>query len=117
MTIQEGRFVSQSATSDQPASGVSFERLRTLLAPRSIAVVGASDRSMFSYMAHLNVEGYGFEGRVEVVNPKGGTAHGNPLVTQLSEMSGPVDIAYVMVPAAAVAPTLKELSRLGTKNA
>lgn len=55
---------------------VTSERLRTLFRPRSIALVGASDKSAFSASAFRNLVDFGFADRAHLVNRRGVEVHG-----------------------------------------
>jgi acyl-CoA synthetase (NDP forming) len=87
---------------------LSPERLRALLAPRSVAIVGASDRSAWSSGAFGNFATLGFEGAVHLVNPKGAIVHGRPATTSCREIGEPVDLALLLVGAAAVPDALAD---------
>ncbi|NDL59379.1 acetate--CoA ligase family protein [Phytoactinopolyspora mesophila] len=85
--------------------------LRVLWDARSIAVIGATDRPRA--LGRLPVEfllRYGYGGRIVPVNPKGGTVCGLPAATELTER---VDLALVMVPAAAVVDVVRRCGRVG----
>ena len=51
-------------------------RLDGLLRARSIALVGATERSAWSNGAFANFGRLSYEGRLHVVNPNGGRIHG-----------------------------------------
>ncbi|MFI6601543.1 acetate--CoA ligase family protein [Nonomuraea sp. NPDC050536] len=87
-----------------------------LFNPRSIALVGATDKSGWSISTLLNLRTHGFAGEVHLVNPRGGVVHGMPAHRSLSEIPGPVDLAYVMVPTGAVLPVLREGAKLGIRS-
>jgi acyl-CoA synthetase (NDP forming)/RimJ/RimL family protein N-acetyltransferase len=74
-----------------------------LLAPRSVAVFGASSRGAgvgAALLRHLR-EG-GFTGPIHPVHPRVSTVDGLPAVRSLRQLSMPVDLAVVAVPADAV---------------
>ncbi|HET8613948.1 MAG TPA: acetate--CoA ligase family protein [Actinomycetales bacterium] len=82
----------------------------------AIAVVGATDRAgALGRMPVEHLQRYGYAGRIVPVNPKGGTVCGIPAVTDLTEATaaGRVDLALVMVPAAATADVVREAGRAG----
>jgi acetate---CoA ligase (ADP-forming) len=81
--------------------------LRALFHPRSIALVGASDRSGWSAGTFGNLRGHGFGGPVHLVNPRAEVVHGEKAYPSLAAVPGPVDLAYVMVPTGAVLPVLR----------
>ncbi|MET7463101.1 acetate--CoA ligase family protein [Nonomuraea sp. NPDC005501] len=87
-----------------------------LFNPRSIALVGATDKSGWSISTLLNLRTHGFTGEVYLVNPRGGVVHGEPAHRSLSEVPGPVDLAYVMVPTTAVLPVLREGAAAGVTS-
>jgi acetate---CoA ligase (ADP-forming) len=87
--------------------------VRALFNPRSIALVGATDKSGWSINTLANLRTHGFAGPVHLVNPRGGTVHGEPAYRSLSDLPEPVDLAYVMVPTQAVLSVLREGAGLG----
>ena len=88
--------------------------LTRLLRPRSIAVVGASERDdSYAGETLLNLRGAGFAGPVWGVNPKRSSAHGFPCFPSLSELPEPPDAVVVGIPAAAVPEVVDEAGSLG----
>ncbi|RNL86611.1 acetate--CoA ligase family protein [Halostreptopolyspora alba] len=87
-----------------------------LFNPRSIALVGATDKSGWSAATLNNLRGHGFAGPVYLVNPRGGVVHGERSYRSLAELPEVVDLVYVMVPTTAVLEVLKEGAALGTAN-
>ncbi|MBF8189552.1 acetate--CoA ligase family protein, partial [Nonomuraea sp. K274] len=87
-----------------------------LFNPRSVALVGATDKSGWSISTLANLRTHGFPGPVHLVNPRGGVVHGEPAYTSLSAIPEPVDLAYVMVPTKAVLPVLREGAKLGIRS-
>ena len=78
--------------------------LGRLLRPRSIAVVGASERDdSYAGETLLNLRDAGFAGPVWGVNPKRAEAHGFQCFPSLSELPGVPDAVVVGIPAAGVA--------------
>ena len=90
--------------------------LRALWDARGIAVVGATDSA--GALGRLPVEHlvrYGYRGRIAPVNPKGGTVCGLPAWPTLTEAAagGAIDLALVMVPAAAAPDVVREAGVAG----
>ena len=56
-------------------------RLDGLFRARSVALVGATERSIWSQAAFANFARIGFAGRVHPVSRKGGVVHGSPAAT------------------------------------
>lgn len=112
---------SPSSTSfiEQLASGIaaSDASLSALLNPRSIALIGASDRSAFSRSAWTNLQSLGFPGSIYLVSRSGGIAHGRQTLTSCRAIRQPVDVALVMVPIMGIADVLRDLADCGTRYA
>ncbi|MEU8175787.1 acetate--CoA ligase family protein [Microbispora hainanensis] len=87
-----------------------------LFNPRSIALVGATDKSGWSISTLTNLRTHGFRGPVHLVNPRGGVVHGEQAHRSLSDIPGQVDLAYVMVPTTAVLTVLREGAKLGIRH-
>lgn len=94
-----------------------LQSLDRLFRPRSIALVGASDRSIWSVSAFDNLKRAGFEGRVVPVNPKGGVIHGVEAATSIAAIGEPIDAALLMVPEAVLGDTLQDLKTAGVGGA
>src|SRR5262245_23206438 len=55
---------------------INGERLTSLFRPRSVALVGVSDKSAFSMIAYGNLAQFGFADRTYLVNRRGTETHG-----------------------------------------
>ncbi len=93
------------------------KRLASLLNPRSVALVGASNKSMFSVLAYRNLVQFGFDDHTYLVNRRGVETHGRPTVTSCQEIGEPVDVAYMMVPQAGTLEALEDAAAAGIRNA
>jgi acyl-CoA synthetase (NDP forming) len=100
-----------------PTSGRSAEQLAAFFRPRNIALIGASDRSAWSQMIFSRFAMFGHEGKLFAVNRSGAAAHGLDGYTRCSDIPAPVDMAYIYVPAAAVAGALEDAGAAGIRNA
>ena len=80
------------------ASASGRSAMDRLFQPRSIALVGATERSIWSIAASDNLRRFGFEGRVHMVNPKGGTIFGVEAAASCAAIGEEVDAALLMVP-------------------
>jgi len=92
--------------------------LQALLAPRAVAVIGATERqgaSAFYVMRNLSENGYA--GRILPVNPKGGTIFGRPAAPSIAALSERPDVAVICIAAAQVNAALEEAGRAGIKAA
>lgn len=98
-------------------SGLMSHPLAALFSPRSIAFVGATERSIWTRAALANLRTLGYDGKIFLVNRKGGEVLGHPAVSTIRDIGEPVDIALLMVPSEALLETLPELSAAGIHNA
>jgi acetyl coenzyme A synthetase (ADP forming)-like protein len=79
--------------------------LSALLAPRSIAVFGASrDRHKIGSEILHNLVATGFRGPIYPIHPTAREIQGLPAFPSIARVSGEVDLAVVVVPAAQVEP-------------
>ena len=99
------------------SSAPSPERLRALLSPQSVAIVGASDRLGWSSGAFGNFASLGFDGALHLVNRNGGVVHGREAVTSCVEIGKPVDLAIMLVGARSLAPALEDVAAAGIPHA
>jgi acyl-CoA synthetase (NDP forming)/RimJ/RimL family protein N-acetyltransferase len=94
------------------------ESVRLLLAPRSVAVVGAGrERGSVGHAVLRNLLAREFAGPVYPVNPHAGHVAGVAAHASLDDIPGPVDLAVVVVPAAAVPEAIRDCGRKGVKAA
>jgi acyl-CoA synthetase (NDP forming) len=95
--------------------------LRLLWDAGSVAVVGATDRpGALGRLPVQFLQRYGYTGRVVPVNRRGGTVCGLPAATSLAEAvsaGGPIELALLMLPAAAVTRAVRECGEAGVRTA
>jgi acetate---CoA ligase (ADP-forming) len=92
--------------------------LTRLLRPRSIAVLGATDRpASYGAQALLNLEAVGYAGAVWGVNPNRSEVLGRPCVPTLSDLPEAVDAVVVAIPAAAVPAAIDQAGARGCGGA
>jgi len=90
--------------------------LRHVLAPASVAVIGAGQRPGSVGRAILgNIITGGFGGPVYAVGPGAAELDGVPGVPSAAELPGPVDLAVIAVPAPAVPGVAEDCGRRGVK--
>jgi acetate---CoA ligase (ADP-forming) len=98
-------------------SQITGDRLATLFRPRSVALVGAADKSVFSQLAYRNLVEFGFADRTYLVNRRGGQTHGRPAVTSCGQIGEQVDVAFLMVPQGGTLEAMSDASAAGIRNA
>ncbi|OZD18251.1 CoA-binding protein [Rhodococcus sp. 06-156-3C] len=91
-------------------------RVQRLFNPRSIALIGATDKSTWSSSTFGNLINHQFPGEVHLVNRSGGTVHGRNAYPRIADLPASVDLAYVMVPASAILQVVAELSEQGIRD-
>src|SRR5450631_2935044 len=97
---------------------MSTYRLDRLVAPRSLAVIGASPRET-SVGRHVvaNIIAAGFAGPVHVVNPNYAEIEGIGTVKSIDAIAGTLDVAVIAVPPAAVPETVAAAGAKGAAAA
>lgn len=90
--------------------------LDSLMAPRSVAIVGASDRNHFAMLAMRALRGVGYEGPLHLVNPKASPAFGMEAVASCRNIGDPVETAYLCVPQTAVIGAAQDAIDAGIRN-
>ena len=96
---------------------ITAQRLGSLLRPRSVALVGAADKSGFSQMAFRNLVEFGLGEHTHLVTRRGTPAHGRPTVTSCTQIPEPVDLAFMMVPQAGTLAALDDAAAAGIRHA
>jgi acyl-CoA synthetase (NDP forming) len=92
--------------------------LQRLMAPASVAVVGATDRpGSYAAQTLLNLESIGFPGPVWGVNPRRTEVLGRPCVPSVAELPEAVDAVVVAIPAAGVADAVEQAGARGCGGA
>jgi acetate---CoA ligase (ADP-forming) len=91
--------------------------MRALLAPRSVAVVGASrTRGTVGGELFHNLLAAGFEGPVYPVNPTTAVVQSVVAYPSVLDVPGPVDLAVVAVPADRVVATARQCAAKGVRG-
>ncbi len=91
--------------------------LDAILAPRSIAVVGVSrERGGIGAEIFHNLVSSGFQGPVYPINPRAEWVQSVKAYTKLEDVPGPVDLAVVTTPAAAVRGVVDACAAKGVKG-
>jgi acetate---CoA ligase (ADP-forming) len=94
------------------------ESLRPLFQPEHVAVIGASstpDKHGNIAMRYLVRAGY--RGRISPVNPNGGEVEGFACYTSIKDVPGPVDCAFLVVPAGAAIHAVRACADAGVRSA
>ena len=88
--------------------------LSRVLSPRSVAIIGASRKEgSVGEAIFKNLLGADFQGVLYPVNPKATSIGGVRCYASITEITDPIDLAILIVPAPAVPEVLKECARKG----
>jgi acetyl coenzyme A synthetase (ADP forming)-like protein len=90
--------------------------LKLFFEPRGVAVIGASrQRGTIGGEILHNLLSFGFKGAVYPVNPSATVIENVPVFASIGDVPGPVDLAVIVVPAAAVVDVAAACARKGVK--
>jgi len=92
------------------------DRLRSFFAPRSVALVGASEGSGWARFIVESLRTAGLPGPIVPVHRSLETAFGEPTRKSLRELDEPVDLAFALVPTEAVESVLHDAADVGIRN-
>lgn len=90
--------------------------LTPFFAPQGVALVGASANPMkLGFGLARNLLQSHYRGAIHFVNPGGGMLLGRPMLRSVAEIPDPVDLAVLLIPAAAAPQTLRECAQRGIR--
>ncbi|MBI3649315.1 MAG: acetate--CoA ligase family protein [Actinobacteria bacterium] len=93
------------------------EKLRPLLAPRSIAIVGASESpDSWAPEIHRSLLHLGFQGELYPINPKYREVWGRPCLDSVLELPRGVDLIVFVVPARVVVRMIDDCGKAGARG-
>jgi acyl-CoA synthetase (NDP forming) len=87
-----------------------------LLAPRSVALVGAAAESLWTQSIVNNLRGLGYPGDVHLVHPRHTELFGQPCYRSLLEVPGEVACAYVMTGTSTAPAIIEDCGRKGVRS-
>jgi acyl-CoA synthetase (NDP forming) len=96
---------------DRPIPAASLDRL---LRPRSVAIVGASDKpGSLGASVLANLLRQGFDGPIHLINPGRAGIGGRPCVASVDDLPEAVHVAVLAIPRAGVLDAMRGLARRG----
>ena len=90
--------------------------LGSLLVPRSIALVGATETSSWAQAVISNLTSLDYPGVIHLVHPRHSEQFGRPCHPTLNDIPGEVDCAYVMTGTGAVPQVIEDCGRKGVPS-
>jgi acyl-CoA synthetase (NDP forming) len=101
-----------------PAPATRAASLDRLLRPRSVAIVGASEKpGALGNSVLSNLVRNGFSGDIHLINPKRAEIEGRPCLPSVEALPDGVDCAVLAIPRAAVLDTVRALAGRGVGSA
>ncbi len=111
---ESARFVEASVARERHAAA---ESVRVFFEPRSVAVIGASRQAgSIGHALVTNLKACGFRGPIYPVNAAATTIEGLPCYPSVEAVPGPIDLAVVAVPAAAVEGVVTACAAVGVRG-
>ena len=90
--------------------------LDALFSPRSVAVIGASNKRLtIGYRIVQNLMEFDFKGPIFPVNPKDPFIKNFKAYKSILDVPDPVDLAHIVIPAKFVPSAVEECGRKGVK--
>jgi acetyltransferase len=90
--------------------------LTSLLNPKSICIIGATENSLFVQKAVNNLKSQGFDGKLYMVNPKYKSVFGYPVYPSVLDIPEEVENAIVLVPAKLAVEAASQCAKKGVKS-
>lgn len=113
----DGLMILEQEQPPVPAEPVDLKQLASCYYPASIAFIGASATpGKWGHLMTTSTLSAGYEGRVFMVNPKGGDIYGHPVYGSVDEIDGDIDLAVVTIPAGGVLDLIPRLAEKKVKG-
>ncbi|MEI7613846.1 MAG: bifunctional acetate--CoA ligase family protein/GNAT family N-acetyltransferase [Betaproteobacteria bacterium] len=91
--------------------------LTSLFEPKSVAVIGASDREKsVGNMIFKNIKDAGYKGRLYPINPKHDTVQGDKAYKSIEEIGSRIELAIIATRPQTVPEIVEQCGRSGIKN-
>lgn len=91
--------------------------LKPLLEPRSVAVIGASEKEgAIGYVIFRNILNGGYKGRLWAINPRYAQVLGQPCLASVEQVGSPVDLAIVTTAPRTVPQIVEQCGKAGIRH-
>lgn len=98
-------------------STIAREQMDALFNPKSVAFIGANERSPFSKISYDLVRRFGSVERTHLINPNSAEVYGARTYPTCADVPDGVDCAYLMVPKALVPGAIEDAAAAGARSA
>jgi acyl-CoA synthetase (NDP forming) len=95
---------------------VDRKRLETILNPKGIAIIGASERGMYPSGIIKNLVNFGYPHEIFPINPNRDQVFGIPCYPEIEKAPSKVDLAIIVVNRERVITTLEQCARAGVPS-
>lgn len=113
----DGLIVLEKSAEKKESAPINLKQLASCYYPKSIAFIGASATpGKWGHLMTTSTLSAGYEGKVFMVNPKGGTIYDHPVFTSIDEIDQDIDLAVVTVPAQHVLDLIPKLEAKNVKG-
>ena len=99
------------------APKIVFRSAESVLRPKSLAIVGASERGRWPRDIFTSLRTQNYDGKVYLINPRQPEVYGEKTYPTLRDLPEAVDHAIVIIPAAGVQAVLSDADARGLKSA
>lgn len=114
--LNERSGPAKAASGPQFAQFAQFANVAPLLAPKSIAIIGASDTpGAVSGVSIRLLQKFNYPGPIWPVNPRRAEVHGLPCFAKVADLPSPADLAIIATPAETVAGLVRECAAAGIR--
>jgi acetate---CoA ligase (ADP-forming) len=94
------------------------DNINALFQPKTVAVIGASSApGKVGHTVVANMQEAGFTGTIYPVNPKADAILGLPVTKRIEDLPEGIDLAVIVVPVAAVVPSMEALAAKKIRSA
>jgi acyl-CoA synthetase (NDP forming) len=90
--------------------------LHTMFAPRSIAIIGASEKSIWTQFIMRNFKTFGYAGQVYVVNRGANPVFGRTAYPNCEAIGEQVDLGFIILPKEGVLDALEDMAAASISN-
>lgn len=114
---ERGKCPSVMKGGDQVIPSKNTDPMESLINPNSIAIVGASEKTMYGRGVYEALKSHDYKGKIFLINPKRDEILGTKCYKALSEIPEPIDLVVIIVGRKSVLKTLQGCVSIKAKGA
>ena len=94
-----------------------MSKISNFFKPKGVAIIGASaNPEKLSHGILINMQSYGYEGKIYPVNPKSETIRDLTCYKSILDVPDPVDMAVVILPSKYILPVIEDCGKRGVQS-